>query len=115
MGWGTPTELQSRPVHLDVEKLDLSPGDVVLVRSRERLSPEILEAIVEAAARKLPDQRVLVVDGAFSVSALGPDSLQSQWSDDGESVVVYARGASAQMIREEVPLVAPRPLGHEGA
>lgn len=58
---------------LAVGKIEpLHPGDVVVVRAHERISPEEIEQLYRLAQEVWPENRIVVVDAATDVSIVRP-------------------------------------------
>ena len=68
-------------VEFTMHKLELIPGDILVVKFASTVSPEALRNIAEQVATVLPDGvRALVVDSALDISKLTPQDF----SDDLE-------------------------------
>lgn len=49
-------------VRMEIAKLEMRPGDVLVVRSSQRLSQEAMTRIGDVVRKAVPGQRVMVVD-----------------------------------------------------
>ncbi|MDQ0305317.1 hypothetical protein [Ancylobacter polymorphus] len=60
----------------DVKRLDVKPGDVIVITSRRPISREMAARLREDIGRFLPQQKVLIVDQGFMVDAvLGTEAV----------------------------------------
>lgn len=60
----------------DVKRLDVKPGDVIVIRSRRPISCEMAKRLRQDIERYLPQQKVLIVDQGFIVDAvLGAEAV----------------------------------------
>jgi hypothetical protein len=61
----------------DVKRLDVKPGDVIVITSRRPISREMAVRLREEIGHYLPQQKVLIVDHGFMVDAvLGTEAVQ---------------------------------------
>lgn len=92
---------------LEVEHLDIEPGDHLVLRAPGNLSPDQIEWIGEEFPKRFPDNPLLILDGdwALSPGGCGRDSIKSAIEVVGgeEVVIIAGRGAGADRLREVVP------------
>ncbi len=58
---------------LDVRRLALRPGDVIVVRTPERLSPEACERIAMQVKARFLAHEVLVLGAGIDIGVVGPE------------------------------------------
>lgn len=59
-------------IQIDIAKLELRPGDMIVLRYDMMLTFEQREAIIRAVEQYIPDHQVMVFDGGATVEILRP-------------------------------------------
>ncbi|MES2341736.1 MAG: hypothetical protein V4597_08660 [Pseudomonadota bacterium] len=62
------------PEAVDVRRLRLRPGDVVVVKVEGRLSASDLACIEAELKAKIPDNQVLVIEQGVEIFTMGPEA-----------------------------------------
>lgn len=70
--WTTPPADAWR-AQAEIQRLELNPGDALLIRVRANLTKEMAEDIRATVQDRFPSNPVLVLTDAFTVTVLGRD------------------------------------------
>lgn len=63
----------SQPIPVAVSRLEVRPGDVIVIKSSDRLSADTVRRISEAARGVVPaGVRLMVIDDRFDLSVMRP-------------------------------------------
>lgn len=56
----------------EIAKLELKPGDTIVLRTEMHLTPEQCRVLREAAAQQFPDNKVVFLNAGLSLAVLSP-------------------------------------------
>lgn len=70
----------------EVSRLSLKPGDKLVVRCKDDLSPEAVERISETLKPRFPDNEILVFPPDLEPSVIRPESIVVQSVLDGKVI-----------------------------
>ena len=55
---------------VEIAKLDLAPGDILVVKTDAHLSRDVAESIRAATGRILPETKCIILDGGIDITVL---------------------------------------------
>jgi hypothetical protein len=60
---------------MEIIKLKLDPGDVLIFKTPDRPPPEVLQGFQRSVARAFPGHNIIVLSGGIDIEALPRDEL----------------------------------------
>jgi hypothetical protein len=67
-----PEILETLFASAEVRRLELRPGDIVVIKSSIHLTDAFAAAVREGAERAFPDHQIIIMQPQFDIGVMGP-------------------------------------------
>lgn len=77
----SPREPTPQDISFTISKLDLKPGDIVIIRCRQRLTQDGVNRLRETMKLAMPDQKALVLEDGMEIAVLTKADLERKLAE----------------------------------